>query len=104
MIEGLQDYRAGRRANADKLMKDIRSRSALPEAPAMATAILSMIRYEEGDHEYARTTLARARELMRPHWPGRARRGPWQEWLIAHLILQEAEKLIGSAEPAATTK
>jgi serine/threonine protein kinase len=94
ITEGLQQFRAGKRERAQNIMISVRDISSLPHASAACTTILAMIRCADGQRDYARQTLDRAREEMRGKWPERARTSIWYEWLTVHLLLQEAEAMI----------
>ena len=50
-----------------------------------------------GDHEAAAAQLNHARAMTAPQWNDpNLPIGNGRNWLMAHLLLQEAEKLIGS--------
>ncbi len=97
ITEGLQQFRAGKRERAQNIMIRVRDISSLPNASAACTTVLAMIRCADGQLDYARQTLDRAREEMHGKWPERARTSIWYEWLTVHLLLNEAEAMIEKA-------
>ena len=68
----------------------------LPAARACAAAILAMALFRQGDLKESRDQLERARFLMEPYSTNDPRIGSWHDWLMGHLLLQEAEKLLAS--------
>jgi hypothetical protein len=57
-----------------------------------------MIREREQQPDQARELLDRARVEIQSHWPSKGD-GTWHDWLYAHLLLKQAEKLIGGEAP-----
>ncbi len=49
----------------------------------------------------AQTALNAARNNVNAHWPPKKGNndGWWTDWFVAHLLLKEAETLIGTAGP-----
>jgi hypothetical protein len=50
--------------------------------------------HRNGEFEASQRDLTKAREAIARNWPRRTTTGSWHDWLIAHLLLQEAEKLM----------
>ena len=99
-VLGLKEYRAGRHAKAVMLFEQGILTSTSTALNATALAVLCMAYHADGKLEAAKATLTRARAIISPNWPGRANDGDWDDWLLANLYLQDAEKLIASpAQP-----
>jgi serine/threonine protein kinase len=97
VLEALRAYRAGFSADAARLATLPQNEMELAKA-AMLKPILAMACHAAGKPEDAATALADARQLISKHWPDSGGKGFWQDWLMAHLLLQEAEKLIDGKE------
>ena len=53
-----------------------------------------MALFHQGDLKAASDQLSQARSHWEQYNSTEVLVGPWNDWLIAHLLLQEAEKLI----------
>jgi tetratricopeptide (TPR) repeat protein len=94
MIVGLAEYRAGHWAAAAVKLNEIEGNVDVDRTTAYKHVLLAMIREREQQPDQARELLDRARVEIQSHWPSKGDRG-WHDWLYAHLLLKEAEKLIG---------
>jgi hypothetical protein len=64
-----------------------------------------MAYHQLGQKDLAQTELAEASRAIRMHWPGGENDAAgWQDWLIAYVLLQEAEELIHSPADSAVRK
>ncbi len=90
LTSGLNEYRAGHWARAAEQLN--RMDIPWPPSKAAASVLFAMIRHQQNDREGARAGLQEARQQILPQWRGKA--GD-PDWLVARLLLQEAEKLIG---------
>ena len=79
-------------------------RIIFPSRSAAAHAVLSMVYTQQGKIEAAKMELARTREAVSPNWPEGETLGVWDDWLVAYLLLQEAEKLISNPQQPEGTK
>lgn len=57
-----------------------------------------MAYHQDGKVSEAKAEILRCQESPYPRWPQRPLKGRWHDWLIAHLLLQEAEQLIGASD------
>jgi tetratricopeptide (TPR) repeat protein len=76
-----------------------------------AGAVLAMAQQRLGQTNEARTALAKAKQIAETKLPkpGSGDLGPdWQDWIISHTLLREAQDLIeapsSAAEPAGAEK
>ena len=102
----LCEYRLGLWDQAARRIELIAKPRTVRET-AIARALLAMTRFRLGDLQAARSELQDARGLAEECCPGAkpwAQAGPdadfWHECLMIHLLVQEAEKLVG--DPAAS--
>ena len=95
-------YRSGQFESAVQMLDEIDDPSH-PEVSATANAVKAMAYYQAGRIENAMAALTRAREVIVPAWsnwsPEKMEALDWPDWMMAELLLQEAEKLIGTGDP-----
>jgi hypothetical protein len=98
LMTAMFEYRAGRSEKAEEILNDLPMDTYVPRVAA-TTAVLAMAYYQQGEREAAEKHLTRAEELCRQGWP--TTKGPpieWCNYLFAHLLVQEAKKLIAPAK------
>jgi serine/threonine protein kinase/formylglycine-generating enzyme required for sulfatase activity len=104
LVRALADYRAGRfAAAADRLGKDLASKSATGYRDGTAYLVLALARRRLGQTEEAMQALARARELAAKEFPNPEKGdllGPdWPHWLRFQVLRSEAESPPPEAPP-----
>ncbi|MEA3211602.1 MAG: hypothetical protein QOE70_4659 [Chthoniobacter sp.] len=95
----LAEYRAGRWNVAADLLKKIGDEASTPRA--CADVVLAMVHHRLEQPTEASARMDRARKLISAHWqpPKEGDGGRWHDWLIAYLLLKEADALVGAAAP-----
>lgn len=100
LLMGLAEYRAGRFDDAIGWLEKCRAVSDHPSRTAAADALLAMAHHRLGNPQAARSALTRCAERMEKDLPA-ANSGDLtdtgtaiENWLIAHVLLREAEALI----------
>ncbi|MHB8520974.1 MAG: tetratricopeptide repeat protein [Limisphaerales bacterium] len=106
LVKALAEYRQGRFASAgDWSQKSLAGGGANPVDAVAASAVLAMAQHRMKQSDEARRTVAQAVEAAQTKLP-RLESGAlgenWPEWLIAHILLREAQTLI--AGPAVEYK
>jgi len=92
--QGLANYRSQHWAEAAELLARVKGDEA---AECVAAPILAMAHYRLRSPK-AKAELEHARQLVGAHWPvGPADTGIWHDWLTAHLLLEEAERLFADS-------
>jgi hypothetical protein len=98
LVKGLAAYRAGRFADAVKLLEEFSPMSAYPHNDAKASAVLAMAHHRLGQADKARRALARCRGLITERMPdlskGQVLGDSWCDWLQCQLLCREAEALL----------
>jgi thioredoxin-like negative regulator of GroEL len=96
LTKALADYRQGKFqdaiARASEVLKD-----PFPYTQAEASAVLAMALFRTGRSEEARAALAKMQTVMREKLPASGSHdlgGDWKDWIIAHVLLDEARSLI----------
>jgi eukaryotic-like serine/threonine-protein kinase len=90
---GLWQFRAGNMAEAANTLPKVTGTSA---HAAAADAVQAMVYWHLGEKNAALATLARARKRVADEWFGvPGDQVYWQDWLGAHLLVQEAGKVMG---------
>ena len=94
------EYRAGRWNEAAELLTNIKDEGTA--VTAYGNAVLVMVHHRRREPAAAQIKLESARKLIAAHWPPRKSDdgGRWSDWLIAQLLLKEAEVLVGRVAPA----
>lgn len=106
---GLYEYRGGRYSEAvDWTRKYSTFNNYHPARSALAHGILAMSYKHLGEVRFARAELARTRELIgtrtKRGWEvGDWNEGYWYDWIIARVVMREAESLMESEERAPGT-
>jgi tetratricopeptide (TPR) repeat protein len=89
----LLEYRKGRWDTAAEFLKKLGAE--WPAIQPIGAALRAMTCHQQKQTVDAAAELARARDHIVPNWPETAKApGSWQDWLIAHLLLREAQSLI----------
>ena len=104
LVKGLAEYRQDRFAAAREWLQKVNPDESAPARTAQALATLAMAEYRLGQTDAARISLAAGAKIAEAHLqkPGRI---DWNDQLIAHFLLREAEALIlPGAAPAAAPK
>jgi len=101
--KALADYRQGKFQDAvagtSVILKD-----PFPYTQAEATAILAMAQFRMGQTEEARATFAKLERVVGENLPlprSVDLGNDWKDWVIAHVLLDEARSLI--AGPTSTS-
>jgi tetratricopeptide (TPR) repeat protein len=97
LARGLYDYRTGKYADALTTCRESRRRANQGDRQALATmdlAIEAMALFRSGDQAGARRTLAEAKSQALAFVPGIDSSSWSHDWLVAHMLYREAERLI----------
>jgi len=105
VVKGLAEYRQGRFSSSAEWMQKVLARpGARSLRDVQAYMVLAMAQYQLKQPDEARTTLANGRETARAKLPPLESGdigADWDDWIIAHALLNEAEALVeGGAKPA----
>ncbi len=97
--KGLHEYRTGKYADALATCRDSRLRAPKSKGDAQVLASLNltveaMALYGSGDKAGATRVLAEAKSHVEVHLPGIDGGGWTVDWLFAHVLYREAERLI----------
>ena len=97
--KGLHDYRTGKYAKALTTCRESRRRAPESKGDRQALAsndlaIEAMALHRSGDEAGARRALAEAKSNVEAHLPGIDSSGSPLDWLMAHMLYREAERLI----------
>ncbi|CAN5348450.1 hypothetical protein BH23VER1_BH23VER1_24690 [soil metagenome] len=94
--EGLRRYRTGDPGGALEILSfDVPE--VYPQAHASMVVVRAMAYHGAGQKSLALEDLGLARELVLPQWPApELTVDLWHDWLVAFLLLQEAEALLGT--------
>jgi hypothetical protein len=104
LTNGLLEYRAGRFSEASALLNDVRT-DRFPAIPAAANAVLAMVYRDLGSLEAAKAALEKAHRAISPVWPeGVSAPNRWGDWLVASLLVEEAESRIARAGDTSVEK
>jgi len=96
-VKGLAEYRAGHFADAIEWSQKVADQKGDPGRTAQAEAVLAMAQHQLKQTEAARASLAKAAEVAQTKLPaaGSGNFGEsWNDWIIAHVLLREAQALI----------
>lgn len=97
--KALAEYRQGHFDGAVKWAQHA-AMNPFPYSRAEAYAILAMGQYRLDEVTDARITLAKCENVVRGQLPALRTRdlgGDWRDWIIAHALLDEAHKLLGTS-------
>ena len=93
-VKGLAEFRQGHFAGASEWLQKVAPNEGVPTRTAQAYAVSAMAEYRLGQTNAAHAALAEGVKIAQSQLtkPGRI---DWNDQLIAHFLLQEAEGLIG---------
>ena len=93
------EYRAGQWNDVRESLKEMSDTPMVRKV--CADLVLAMVHQHLQEPAEARTKLEAARKLVSAHWPPKKAEqdGWWWDWLIAHLLLKEADGLLKTAVP-----
>jgi tetratricopeptide (TPR) repeat protein len=92
-VKGLAEYRQGHFAGALEWMRKVAAQEGVPARTAQAYATMALAEYQLGQTNAARTALAQGLKIPESELanPGRL---DWNDAIIAHSLLREAQRLI----------
>jgi tetratricopeptide (TPR) repeat protein len=97
--KALVEYRRGRFASAINWLQKRREKAPGKQLVPYYDLLLAMAHHRFGEADKAREWLGKGFEHMAETYPeieeGSVIRGPWWDWLYCHILLREAEELMG---------
>jgi serine/threonine protein kinase/Leucine-rich repeat (LRR) protein len=95
LAEALMNLRNGEYSDVQQDIVEIWTQND-PSIACTGAAIMAIKHHYGGDSKAARAFLNRANRLIASHWPKTtSTKGSWEDWFCAHILVMEAQQLLG---------